>query len=728
MSPAARIRLASLLTFVLLGCSGDPGGPSSGTLLVTIQGLPSGSSAAVNVTGPNGFVQSLFASQSISSLTPGVYTIAASNVSVGATTYAANPTSQTVAVAGGGSASAFVGYSTPRGNLALTIDGVGTNNKAVVTVTGPGGFTRALTGTKTLSGLIPGDYAIAAQNVTATCGGTSYTAAPPNQTAAVVAGATANAAVTYTQTSGASLNLCIDGMYLNQSAQTYSNGIPLVANRNGLLRVFVVANQPNTPASTVQVQLRFYIGAALQSTTTISAPVGMTFVPTAADESSLSNSWNYSVAGGSIVSNLKIEAQILPGAVSDGNAADNLLAATPVVRTVPTLNVTFVPIIQGGLRGDVTDANKGQFLDAVHRLHPIDAMSALVRTTPITSTTVLLSNGSGWQSVLDQVDAIAVADPAGRYYYGVTKVSYQSGVAGVAYVSVPGQPARAALGWDYLQNGSASVVAAHELGHNWGRNHAPCGGPANVDPNYPEPDGSTGGFGYDISNGQLESPTSSDIMGYCDSKWISDYTYAAVLDYLTSSPVVMGNPSASQAVQPSLLVWGYVRDGQLTLHPAFEVNTRPSLPGRSGPYTIEGRAEDGSILFAQSFSPKDVADLPDGHQSFAFAIPLGSVQRARLASLHLHGRGQETVLSAARAAAGVQAPEAAVARRTPGGGVSVRWDHRAYPMAMIRDAENGEVMSIAEGGSVELPTSKRQVELILSDGVRSVVKRVPVAP
>src|SRR3954462_4604644 len=105
MSPGARVRLASFLTVVLLGCSGDPSGPTQGILSVNIQGLPAGSPAAVNVTGPSGYAQSVFSSQALTGLTPGVYTVAASSVSVGTTTYSASPTSQTVAVMSGGSPS-----------------------------------------------------------------------------------------------------------------------------------------------------------------------------------------------------------------------------------------------------------------------------------------------------------------------------------------------------------------------------------------------------------------------------------------------------------------------------------------------------------------------------------------------------------------------------------------------------------------------------------------------
>ena len=39
---------------------------------------------------------------------------------------------------------------------------------------------------------------------------------------------------------------------------------------------------------------------------------------------------------------------------------------------------------------------------------------------------------------------------------------------------------------------------AHELGHNFGRNHAPCGSPPNVDPAYPYPGADIGTLGCDI--------------------------------------------------------------------------------------------------------------------------------------------------------------------------------------------------------------------------------------
>jgi hypothetical protein len=744
MRTAARRHIRSIFLLLLLGCSGDPTGPSGGTLTVTIQGLPGGSAAAVSISGPNGYGQSLTGSQTLTGLPPGVYTLTAADVTVGTAPYQASPSSQTVAVVRNGSpGSAFITYSTPMGSLAIAINGAGTNNSALVTVSGPGGYNQSVTNSRTFTGLTPGNYTIAAQNVTASCGAIPYTASPASQTATVVASATTNASVTYTPPSGGQVNLCVDGMYLTQSAQNYAGTVPLVQNRNGLLRVFVVADQANTPASTVQVRLRLYPPVGLPSTVTLSPPVGMVSVPTAPDESALGNSWNYSVPGGTILPGMRIEAEVDPAnVVAESIESDNVFApAAPSVRTVPTLNVTFVPVLQKGIpagrrvAGNVTAGNAASFMQVTRDMYPIDAYNTEVHapyTTATFDTLQDLNGNNAWVTILGEIDALRLFEGSSRYYYGVAKVSYTSGVAGVAYVSTtttPPQVARAALGWDYLPTGS--IVAAHELGHNWARNHAPCGGPSGVDPNYPWADGATGGYGYDMSTGTLEPPTSSDIMGYCDPKWISAYTYSGALNYLSPvGPLVQGR-AVSTAVQPCLVVWGHIRNGELVLEPAFQVNTRPSLPRQPGPYSLEGRASDGSSVFSLSFAPSEIADAPGGQQNFVFAVPMSSARASRLASLRLSGRGRPAILAAATAVSGAQPgiqSETVEVRRLGSGSVGLRWDARAHPMIMVRDTETGEVLSLARGGDAQLSTHKGQVDLVISDGVKSRVKRVTVAP
>jgi hypothetical protein len=679
----------------------------------------------VTVTGPNGYSQSVSSTQTLPQLVSGTYTVAAASVTVGSTAYSASPASQAVIV-GASTANASIFYSNGGGNLALTINGLGTSSTAAVTVTGPS-YTQSVGSTRTLAGLTPGNYTVTARDTTAT-GGTPHTAAPTTQTVTVTASSTASATVTYSPPSGGFLNLRIAGLYITQSTQTYGGTVPLVRNRNGYLRVFVIANSTNTAAPNVRV--RFYNGV-LPVDSTLILPQGLS-VPTAVDESSLSYTWNVPVSGTLIQPGLSIQAEVDPSnAIFESDETDNLFPAVGQlatdIRTVPTLRVTFVPILQStiGLQGNVTDANKDAFLDLTKRMHPIDAVDAVVGV-PYSTPWTLQDDGAGWAELLGEFDAAMAAD--GRYYYGVAKVSYTSGVAGVAYVS-SGSANRAALGWDYLSSGAA--VVAHELGHNWGRSHAPCGGPSMVDPSYPQPDGSIGSYGLDVTAQTLKASNLGDIMGYCDPKWIGDYSYTGVLNHRIANPLVM-SAEATQPVQPSLLVWGHIRDGELVLEPSFQVNTRPRLPDHPGPYSIEARAEDGTTLFALSFAPNEVADVPGSRQNFAFAIPLPAAKAARLSSLRLAGRGREavsmaSVSSAAPVRAGVQSDSVEV-RRVGAGRVALRWNAGAHPVVMVRDAETGQVLSFARGGAVELSISKRQVDLVLSNGLKSRSRRVRVGP
>ncbi|HEY6073688.1 MAG TPA: zinc-dependent metalloprotease family protein, partial [Anaerolineales bacterium] len=551
----AYLRPLWLVLIVVLGCDGG-NGPSAGNLTVTVLGVPAGSSAAITVTGPGGFSQPVTATQTFTQVTPGTYTVAASSITVGASEYAPSPPNQTVTV--NGSVNASVLYAPATGNLAITVSGLGTASSAAVTVTGPNSYTQAVTASTTILGLTPGSYTVSARDTTAT-GGTSETASPNVQVVSVQARQTASANVTYTPPpNGGSVNLRIAGIYLTQSAQNYAGSVPLVKGRNGYLRVFVVANNANTAAPAVRV--RFFNGGALPFDSTLILSPGLA-TPTVVDESSLSYSWNFPVPGNWILPGFAISAEVDPAnAVAETIETDNVFPAAGTelmdVRVVPAIDVVFVPILQKGIplnrrvRGNVTAANQDQYLQLTQRMHPIESYNATVHAdyTTFTLDTLQADNGNGaWGTILGELDAVRVTEHSPKYYYGVVKVSYTSGVAGVAYVSVSGNTvgsgARAALGWDWLPSGG--TVAAHELGHNWGRNHAPCGGPLGIDPQYPHADGSTGTYGVDVSpTPTLEPATDSDIMGYCANKWISDYTYKGVLTYLL-------NPSPPQTAVAS---------------------------------------------------------------------------------------------------------------------------------------------------------------------------------
>jgi hypothetical protein len=714
-------RLLPVCMWLVAACAGDPSGPTTGSLDVAVSGLPDGTAAAVSVSGPGGYTHDVIGSETLAGLMPGAYTVTAAVVSSGGYVYRPAQDTQSITVTeGAAAASAQVAYGAAGATLAVSVAGLPPGASAAVTVTGPNDFSRPVAATATLSDLPAGVYTLTAESVTSA--GVTYSPTPGAQAVTLPEGGSALAQVSYGEGAAVGLNLRIDGMYLTQSVQTYAGTIPLVEGRDGFLRVFVTANQAN--AATPGVDVRFYDSGALVNELAIAAPGPS--VPLSPNEGRLGASWNVPVPGALIRPNLSIVATVDPAnAIPEADETDNAFPAsgTPLpldVRTTAPFSVRFVPIIESvnGRRGNVSNANKADFLTAAMRLHPLAAYDADLRAPYTTSQPALQpDNGnSAWTRVLSELDALRLADGNSRYYFGVVDPTYTSGVAGIGYIG-----GRAAMGWDLP---GSDWVAAHEWGHNWGRQHAPCGNPSDPDRNYPYPGGTIGVYGFDVAAQSLKPPSSTDIMGYCGNEWISDYTYTGVLAWRLARADV---PEAvGQAVQPCLLVWGRIEDGQPVLEPAFQVVTRPVLPAGSGPYSVEGSAADGSALFHVSFAAERVADDPRGGEHFAFAIPLPPDQAARLDAIRLAVPGRPMV--SMRAAAGAVAGPALDVRttRVSPDRVALRWDPARHPMVMVRDPGTGEILSFARGGAVEVATDRPDLDLQPSSGVGGPSFRVAV--
>lgn len=687
---------------------------ASGLISITVSGLPGGTAAAITVSGPGGYQVAVTGTTILTGLTPGAYQVAAAAVGTGPV-WVPTPASQGVIVTASTVAvPAAVTYSQATGLLTVNVTGLPGGVPASVTVTGPGGYNTALTTSQTLT--VPvGTYTITASTVSQS--GTVYTPAPTSQAAPVALGETTVRQVAYTGSLPSGLNLFIDGAYITQSVQTYGNAVPLVAGRNGLLRVFVRATATNSAQPAVRV--RFYNGPVLLNTITIPAPSAS--VPQAVTEGTLNSSWNAALAGSLLQPGISMLLDVDPGdTVAESDEGDNAWPAsgTPQalnVRALSALGVRFVPVTQSanGLTGNVSEGNKATWLSPMARMFPAAAIDADIHATYTTSVPALQSGGGNWSSLLSEINALRVAEGSSRNYYGVVKVSYTSGVAGLGYIGVP-----AAIGWDHLPSGSE--VMAHELGHNFARYHAPCGGPAGVDSLYPYSGGVIGAYGYDIVAGTLKPPTQFDLMSYCDPSWISDYNYTAILNYREAHPDQSGARVSGAAAGRALLVWGRIDGGRLVLEPAFEVDAPAALPARAGPNRIEGLGAAGEVLFSFPFAGEPVADAPHpDDQTFAFAIPLSVLPGGALARLRLSALGQSAELGEGPVATG----DYPAATRTAGGKVRVSWKG-GVRAALVRNARTGQVLSISRGSAVEVLAGSDELDVVLSDGVRSQRSRV----
>ena len=142
--------LALLLLFslgLLASCGGhddddDPApGPTTGSLVVTISGLPAGVNGAVTVTGPASYSKLLTASSTLNDLAPGAYAVTAANVAYGSGSLAATPATQQVQVAAGATTSAGVAYAATA-PLALALQEVASGLQAPTFLTAPAGDSR----------------------------------------------------------------------------------------------------------------------------------------------------------------------------------------------------------------------------------------------------------------------------------------------------------------------------------------------------------------------------------------------------------------------------------------------------------------------------------------------------------------------------------------------------------------------------------------------------------
>jgi len=691
-------------------CSAATG--SLSVTAVTSGSAPDGNGYTVSIDG--GAPQRIGpdATVTIGELTPGAHTVLLGDLTANCTV-PEESIEVTVAAAQTVSVTFNVTCTATTGSLAVTITGLPDGTAAAVTVAGPNHFSRQLSETDTLPDLQPGRYEITVDEVTS--GGITYSATPPSQTVTVVAAATVTATVSYGRPAAPSLNLLIDGLHLTQSTQTPNGDVPLVDGREAYLRVFVLSNEASSAAP--EVRVRLYVRGDLRSTLTI--PARGSSPPTSKEESRLGSSWNVLIPGSLVGPGLSVLAEVDPdNAIAERNEADNEFPAsgTPqatLVRTAPPLGVRFVPVRQRAneLQGDVSSGNKSRFLESARRMFPLPGTESDVHAVYTTTTSDPLQpdDGNGaWITVLSEIDALRVAEGTSRNYYGVVRIGYASGLSGMGYLGLP-----TAIGYD--DELDRSRVMAHELGHNWDREHSPCGNPGGVDPRYPYPGGEIGVYGLDVPSEELKAPSVPDIMGYCRNPWISDYTYQAVLDYRDA-----GSSASAMAAreQLCLLVWGRIVDGRPVLEPAFEVVTRPTLPQATGPYSVEGLTDDGARLFGFTFDAAEVADDPRRTRHFAFAVPLSGA--GRLGSLRLVAPGAQAAAVRARVAqpSGAAAPDSVVARRVAGG-VALQWNASAHPMIMVRDAATGEVLSFARGGTAEVAAGSGELDLIVSDRVRS---------
>ncbi|MBW6394112.1 MAG: zinc-dependent metalloprotease [Thermus sp.] len=377
----------------------------------------------------------------------------------------------------------------------------------------------------------------------------------------------------------------------------------LVTGKPALLRVHLLAS-PSPISLSNPLAGAVYLNSTFQGNLAFSCPSP---IPTTTDPGNLATTCTATLPSNWVAPGLRVELRADPqGQVAESNESDNLLTLTPSVGAGTVLYLTVVPVIHQGQQAQVPS-----FSQTLWQAWPLKEVSSTTRAPYTFSGTLSASDGNTWGQLLNELRILRQVDGSERYYYGFVWVSYTKGIAGIGYLGYP-----VAAGWD--EPASAPWVMAHELGHNFDREHTPC--PlVSGDPSYPYAGGKIGTWGYDLADGSLKDPSQFyDLMSYCGPQWVSDYTYEGAQSFLETSP-----PAPVSLMEAGLLFSGRIRDGEVVFNPPLKLNAAPE--GKPSAYRLRAEGPGGPLEV-----PVHILKDSEGTLHFQARLPLNPYTRVGL--------------------------------------------------------------------------------------------------
>lgn len=390
---------------------------------------------------------------------------------------------------------------------------------------------------------------------------------------------------------------------------TSPSDIPIIAGKDAMVRVFyqVQAGYNGKP-----VTARFSAGSLYAETTQV--------LSGASSQANLASTANIKVPGKLLTVGGSFRVDLVQAEGSGTNSAAGFPQGTQqqplgAQSSGQKLRIVLVPVINNGSAPDTSPAQLQRYLDQFRGQYPVPEIELTVRAQPYTYNGSLWGYG-GWSDLLQEISELRQQDAPAKdvYYYGIHNAK-SGGLLGLGWVAGANDVwSRAAIGVGWTGDTSAET-AVHELGHNHGRPHSPCG--VDGDWNYPHAGAKIGVWGYNIAKDKLLSPSSTvDFMSYCDPPWVSDHTYKALFKRLKS----VNNAAIYIPAELKNRTWERVKilDGQATWLTPVTLEDPPR--GEATPVTTTTTSGDahvtgqlygydhleGGILFL--LRPADVAD------------------------------------------------------------------------------------------------------------------------
>jgi hypothetical protein len=360
------------------------------------------------------------------------------------------------------------------------------------------------------------------------------------------------------------VNLRLERIVVTQVVQNDDGSLPLVAGSAAAVNVVVVRSVESV--TEVPVVLRLFRGASVVFTDT--AVTGGVLGPLT---STTSTNAQFLIPANFVASDVSWQVELDPARTQpDSSRSDNLLpsvtpAAFNTVAVTP-LRLRLVPVIlsrHGGATGDVTPINAESYVKLARQIFPVGTMTVTVGAPLAVNANFAAAAGQGgdsnfWGQLLSEISAErSKLGPTDEYWYGVVQLPEEYDrvtFGGFAYIPLnaedTGPFSRIGAGFGVSRRidlGSAQRTLAHELGHNFGRFHAPgCNAVAPIDPAYRGTAGTISAIGNDVwswANGfsrgaESISRETGDVMSYCSPKWIGPDMYGAILAWRQVAPVL----------------------------------------------------------------------------------------------------------------------------------------------------------------------------------------------
>ena len=415
--------------------------------------------------------------------------------------------------------------------------------------------------------------------------------------------------------------------------------IPLIAGRDSVFRVWY-STSPDYNGGEVVGQLDIDGGDPIQVLLPALAPLSV--------EEDMATTVNFGVAGERIGETINFSVGILQEGTADNPIArwpENGPHSMPTEGRRNVLRVVLVPIQYNadgsGRLPDLGEEHLAEIHGRLKALYPVSEVELTVRDPVPFSSAISPTGGGGWNQVGLMLGSLRFQDGASDdvYYYAIFNpadsiAQYCSAGACVLGLTLlnnnPPSTGSALLrgGLGIGFRGFAANTAAHEIGHSHGRRHAPCGpGVQDIDPGFPHAGGQIGDWAYDIAEGKLIEPTMTDIMGYCQNQFVSDYNYIAFhqrgqnvnLEYVHEGPEVTYDMIAVDG--EGNVQWG---DPIVRTRPYDGTPLTVNASGDDGATTVEARFLrwdhlPGGVLFVprEASAPSKLEFSIDGVKSIA---------------------------------------------------------------------------------------------------------------